>query len=75
MLQLIFKLGQALNNALSFFALLLVGHVAHGAMKIVDRAGLSRKIQSISINSPYSENHTRHFVLTRITGHLSWAET
>lgn len=55
MLQLVFELGQVLDDTLALFALLLVGLVAHGAMQVVDRASLSRQIQHTSTFPPCSQ--------------------
>lgn len=45
MLQFIFQLGQVLNNGLALFPLLLVGHVAHGTVEVIDGAGLEKEYQ------------------------------
>lgn len=41
MLHLIFQFGEVLNDGLALFTLLLVRHIAHGTMKVVDGTGLS----------------------------------
>lgn len=48
MLNFIFELGEVLDNSLALFALLLVGHVAHGPMKVINGTGLSQS-NAISI--------------------------
>ena len=48
MLDFIFELGEVLDDCFSLFALLLVGHVAHGTMKVINGTGLSQS-NAISI--------------------------
>lgn len=59
MLYLVFKFGQVLDDSFSLFALLLVGHVAHGTVKVINGTGLSQN-DTISILIYRESNNHPH---------------